>query len=85
MRGILTTLGIPKSPQSLDIKKNSDEGISDFIISGQSLLGDITLRDHSPKWFQKLIILRKDLRENPERHPYPKHSLNGLSYLIALT
>ena len=29
--------GIPYSPQSLDIGKNSDGGISDFQISGQSL------------------------------------------------
>ena len=32
--------GIPNSPQSTDIGRNVDEGISDFRISGQSLINE---------------------------------------------
>ena len=35
---IRTKFGIPNSPQSPDIEQNSNGGISDFRISGQSLL-----------------------------------------------
>ena len=35
---ICAKFGIPNLPQSPDIGENSDEGISDFRISGQSLI-----------------------------------------------
>ena len=38
MRDIRAKFGIPNSPQSPDIGQNSDGGISDFWISGQSLI-----------------------------------------------
>ena len=38
IRDICTKFGIPNSPQSPDIKKNSDRSIYDFWISGQSLI-----------------------------------------------
>ena len=38
VRDIRAKFGIPNSPQSPDIEKNSDGGISDFRISGQSLI-----------------------------------------------
>ena len=40
IRDICVKFGIPNSPQSLDIVKNLDEGISDFQISGQSLINE---------------------------------------------
>ena len=36
-RDIHATFGVPNSPQSVDISQNSDGGISNFWISGQSL------------------------------------------------
>ena len=38
MRDVCAKLGISYSPQSPDIGQNSDRGISDFRISGQSLI-----------------------------------------------
>ena len=38
MRDILAKFGIRNSSQSLEIGQNSDGGISDFWISGQSLI-----------------------------------------------
>ena len=38
MRDILARFGIPNLPQSPDTGQNLDEGISDFRISGQSLI-----------------------------------------------
>ena len=38
IRNVCAKFGIPQSPQSPDIGKNSDQGISDFRISGQSLI-----------------------------------------------
>ena len=38
MKDIRAKFGISNLPQSLDIGKNSDGGISDFRISGQSLI-----------------------------------------------
>ena len=38
IREICAKVGIPNSRQSPDIGQNSDEGISDFRISGQSLI-----------------------------------------------
>ena len=38
MRGILVKFGIPNSPQSLGTGQNPDGGISDFRISGISLI-----------------------------------------------
>ena len=38
IRDICTKFDIPNLPQSLDIAQNSDEGISDFLISGQSFI-----------------------------------------------
>ena len=38
IRDVCAKFGIPYSPQSPDIEQNSDEGISDFRISGQSLI-----------------------------------------------
>ena len=37
-RGVRAKFGIPYSPQSPDIGENSNKGISDFQISGQSLI-----------------------------------------------
>ena len=37
-RDVRAKLGIPNSSKSPDIRQNSDEGISDFQISGQSLI-----------------------------------------------
>ena len=38
IRDIRVKFGIPNLPQSPDIEQNSDEGISDFRIFGQSLI-----------------------------------------------
>ena len=38
IKDIRAKFGIPNLPQSPDIKQNSDKGISDFRISGQSLI-----------------------------------------------
>ena len=38
VRDVRAIFGIPYWPQSPDIDQNSDEGFSDFLISGQSLL-----------------------------------------------
>ena len=38
IKDIRAKFGIPNLPQSPDIRQNSDKGISDFRISGQSLI-----------------------------------------------
>ena len=38
IKDIRAKIGIPNLPQSPDIRQNSDKGISDFRISGQSLI-----------------------------------------------
>ena len=46
MRNIRAKFGVPDFPQSPDIGQNSDGGISNFQISGQSLLKE---NDHNSR------------------------------------
>ena len=57
IRDVRATFGIPYSPQSLDIGQNSAGGISDFRISGQSLIKRIAIT------LEQVMILTSNLNE----------------------
>ena len=40
MKNIFAKFGMPNSPQSPDIRQDSDGGISDFRISGKSFINE---------------------------------------------